>query len=228
MRAIAVLAPVLVLAAAATALFVWRAPSTPSRAGTDTAAGTTPSPAAAAQGDVAASPVAPAIAERTAAAGTPTASARPAGGTAPIGAGASAWPLRGLWPVKAPSTKRGGENVPGEPSVPVRLAFRALWYLGTDPAAEVTWSRAINDANHPEGVRSDLIVDMIDEGYTDNDRPGLADLALIRRRLEILERYAPHAMDEINAQAFEEAYRTLLALYLRLGGEARIPVSQPR
>lgn len=137
--------------------------------------------------------------------------------------GAGAATTLAVWPVSAPRTARAGAAATtGEPLVPVRLAFLALWYLGVDPAAETTWSRAINDPRQAEGVRSDLIVDMVDEGYTDNDRPGLADLALIQRRLEILERYAPHAMDEVNAQAFEEAYRTLLELYLRLGGEARI------
>jgi hypothetical protein len=105
--------------------------------------------------------------------------------------------------------------------VPVRLAFRALWYLGVDPEAEKTWSRAINDPNMPPGVRSDLIVDMIDEGYTDNDHPTKADLPVIRARLEILERYAPYAMDRVNAEAFAEAYRTMLELYIRLGGEPR-------
>ncbi|HEX5054817.1 MAG TPA: hypothetical protein VFZ65_23775 [Planctomycetota bacterium] len=105
--------------------------------------------------------------------------------------------------------------------MPVRVAFRALWYLGVDPAAQATWNRAINDPTLSEGVRSDLIVDMIDEGYTDNERPGPADLPIVRARLEILERRAPYAMDAVNARAFEEAYRDLLALYLRLRGPSR-------
>jgi hypothetical protein len=71
----------------------------------------------------------------------------------------------------------------------------------------------------PEEVRSDLIVDMIDEGYTDNSHPTKADLPVILARLEILERHAPYAMDQVNAAAFEEAYRTMLQLYIRLGGD---------
>jgi hypothetical protein len=126
------------------------------------------------------------------------------------------------WPAwRGGRAARAGAAATAEPSVPVRLAFRALWYLGTDPEAEKTWSRAINDPDMPEGVRSDLIVDMIDEGYTDNDHPTKADLPVIRARLEIIERHAPYAMDRVNARAFEEAYRTLLELYVRLGGEPR-------
>lgn len=128
------------------------------------------------------------------------------------------------WP--SPRVKRDGGPAPqsvGEPAVPIRLAFRALWYLGVDPEAEKTWSRAINDPKTPPGVRRDLIVDMIDEGYSDNDHPTRQDLPTILARLEIIERYAPYAMDEVNAAAFEEAYRVLLDLYIRLGGEPRKP-----
>jgi hypothetical protein len=131
------------------------------------------------------------------------------------------WPI--TWPVarsSAAAAGRANAAGPAEPSVPVRIAFRALWYLGVDPAAESTWSRAINDPSLPDGVRSDLIVDMIDEGYTDNSRPTAADLPTILARLEIVERHAPHAMDDVNRDAFEEAYRHLLDMYVRLGGRA--------
>lgn len=126
-------------------------------------------------------------------------------------------PARISWPAaRARSTAKGSAVSGGEPAVPVRLAFRALWYLGVDPEAERTWSRAINDPSSPPGVRSDLLVDMIDEGYTDNSHPTKADLPLIRARLELIERLAPYAMDQVNADAFEEAYKDLLAMYVRL------------
>jgi hypothetical protein len=105
--------------------------------------------------------------------------------------------------------------------VSARLAFRALWYLGVDPEAERTWAQAINDPHHPEGVRSDLIADMVDEGYTDNDHPTKDDLPLIAARLDILERHAPFARDDVNRRAFEQAYKGLLATYVRLGGLPR-------
>jgi hypothetical protein len=125
------------------------------------------------------------------------------------------------WPVRAVGGATSADVASGEPTVPVKLAFRALWYLGVDPEAEKTWARAINDPTHPPGVRSDLIVDMIDEGYTDNNHPGKEDLPVILARLEIIERHAPYAMDEVNAAAYEEAYRHLLEMYIRLGGEPR-------
>lgn len=124
------------------------------------------------------------------------------------------------WPMR-PANADVSPALVGEPEVPVRLAFRALWYLGVDPEAERTWSRSINDPRHPPGVRSDLIVDMIDEGYTDNNHPTKEDLPVILARLEIIERYAPYAMDQVNADAFEQAYEYLLGLYIRLGGEPR-------
>lgn len=126
------------------------------------------------------------------------------------------------WPVARTAGKAStAAATGGEPSVPVRLAFRALWYLGTDPEAEKTWARAIRDPKMPPDVRWDLIVDMIDEGYTDNSHPTKADLPVILARLEILERHAPHAWDDTSAAAFAEAYRRLLELYVRLGGAPR-------
>ncbi|MBK8975007.1 MAG: hypothetical protein IPM29_03705 [Planctomycetes bacterium] len=128
------------------------------------------------------------------------------------------------WPVtrvRQAAHATGATTANVEPEVPVRIAFRALWYLGVDPEAERTWSRAINDPNSPPGVRSDLIVDMVDEGYSDNSHPTAVDLPTILARLEILERHAPYAMDEVNRVAFENAYGSLLEMYRRLGGTQR-------
>jgi hypothetical protein len=113
-------------------------------------------------------------------------------------AGAS-WPVRALSPLSA--TTAAATAAAATPVVPARIAFRALWYLGTDPEAEITWRRAIDDPAHPPGVRSDLIVDMIDEGYTDNSHPTKDDLPVILARLELIERYAPYAIDRVNAEA---------------------------
>jgi hypothetical protein len=187
-----------------------RAASTASGSGTSTIA-------------EAAEPGAPAPDDRDAAAALPFAGLAADGQPSARAGATHRSEAHAVWPVM--QGRRGARTAAAaataEPSVPVRLAFRALWYLGTDPEAEKTWSRAINDPNMPEGVRSDLIVDMIDEGYTDNDHPTKADLPVIRARLDIIERYAPYAMDRVNAQAFEEAYRTLLELYIRLGGDPR-------
>jgi len=146
------------------------------------------------------------------------------GGVADAPPPASGTPVAPCWPVVGPRLHPAptATAAPADtPAVPARIAFRALWYLGTDPAAETTWRRAIDDPAHPAGVRSDLIVDMIDEGYTDNDHPTQDDLPVILARLELIERYAPYAMDTVNAEAFEVAYRHLLDLYVRLGGAPR-------
>ena len=148
---------------------------------------------------------------------TPTAPANT--GATPFALDDSTVHLAARWPV-APRSRATAGTKTAEPVVPERLAFRALWYLGVDPAAEATWSRAINDLTMPEGVRSDLIVDMIDEGYSDNSHPGKQDLPLILARLQIIERHAPYAIDAVNRRAFEEVYRDLLELYIRLGGAA--------
>ena len=119
--------------------------------------------------------------------------------------------------------RRGPSGSGGTPRVNARLAFRALLYVGVDPEAEKTWMQAINDPNLPAGVRSDLIEDLNDEGYEDPSGNHLTkkDLPLILARLEIIERLAPYAMDKVNADAFEEAYKDLLNMYVRLGGSER-------
>jgi hypothetical protein len=126
------------------------------------------------------------------------------------------WPGRGRT-----ASARATAAAPLEPAVAAELAFKALQYVGVDPEAEQIWRRAIDDPAMPEGVRSDLIEDLNQEGYLDNSQPTKADLPLIRARLELIERLAPFATDPVNAAAFEEAYKDLLAMYLRLGGEPR-------
>lgn len=127
------------------------------------------------------------------------------------------------WPVKTDPTRAGGgaAAATGDPVVHPDLAFSALRYVGIDPEAERTWVRAINDANMPADIRSDLIEDLNEQGYTDNSRPTKEDLPLILARLELIERLAPLATDDVNAAAFEEAYKDLLDMYIRLGGEPR-------
>ena len=123
----------------------------------------------------------------------------------------------------ASAGRRASSEPSGTPRVSARLAFKALLYVGVDPEAEKTWMRAINDPNLPPGVRSDLIEDLNDEGYEDPSGNQITkrDLPLILARLEIIERLAPYAMDQVNADAFEEAYKDLLNMYVRLGGSER-------
>jgi hypothetical protein len=106
------------------------------------------------------------------------------------------------------------------PPVPEELAFEALRRVGSDPAAERTWLEAIHHPMTPPGLRSDLIEDLNEQGYTDNSHPTIDDLPLILERLELIERHLPYETDEVNRAAFEEAYKDLLAMAERLRREA--------
>ncbi len=62
--------------------------------------------------------------------------------------------------------------------------------------------------------RQDLIEDLNEDGISDPKQPVLEDLPLIMARLDLIESLAPEAMDEVNADAFAEAYKDLLNLAL--------------
>lgn len=126
-----------------------------------------------------------------------------------------AWPV-----VEAPRQASRGAPA-AAPAVTPEIAFEALKLVGVDASAETTWRRAIDDPAMPADVRSDLIEDLNQEGFVDNSHPTKDDLPLILARLELIERLAPLAKDEVNAAAFEEAYKDLLAMYERLGGAPR-------
>jgi hypothetical protein len=88
--------------------------------------------------------------------------------------------------------------------------------VGTDPTAEATWVRAINDPNLSPDVRQDLIEDLNEEGFPDPNNVTTADLPLIQSRLALIERLEPDAMDETNAAAFAEAHKDLQEMNDRL------------
>jgi hypothetical protein len=102
-------------------------------------------------------------------------------------------------------------------------AREALGLVGWDPAAEAYWYSAINDPNLPAEERSDLIEDLNEDGISDPRHPTADDLPVIMRRIGLVEALGPDAMDKINADAFDEAYKDLVNL-ARLasgqGGEA--------
>ncbi|HEX5054818.1 MAG TPA: hypothetical protein VFZ65_23780 [Planctomycetota bacterium] len=123
------------------------------------------------------------------------------------------------WPIRTNGKTAGSQPAAAAPVVPVALAFQALRYVGIDRAAESTWLRAIEEPSTPPQVRSDLIEDLNQEGYHDNGRPTKDDLPLLLARLRLIERLAPGAKDEVAASAFAEAYKDLLEMYVRLGGE---------
>lgn len=91
-------------------------------------------------------------------------------------------------------------------------ARAALSLVGADPEAENYWASAINNPNLPAEERKDLIEDLNEDGLSDPHHPGPQDMPLIWNRIQIIEELAPNAMDQVNADAFAEAYKDLLNL----------------
>jgi hypothetical protein len=66
--------------------------------------------------------------------------------------------------------------------------------------------------------RSDLIEDLNEDGFPDPHHVTPDDLPLIESRILLIERLAPEAMDEVNFEAFAEAYKDLVNMYARASG----------
>ena len=92
------------------------------------------------------------------------------------------------------------------------MARVARAFVGMDADAEAYWYGAINNPSLPAKERQDLIEDLNEEGLSDPRRPTADDLPLIVSRLLIIEEVGPGAMDEVNADAFQEAYKDLVTL----------------
>jgi hypothetical protein len=123
--------------------------------------------------------------------------------TAPAKAAAKA-------PTRAASASQGGR--PAKEPLQDPLAREALAFVGADPRADEYWFAAINDPDLPAHERQDLIEDLNEEGLSDPKRPGPGDLPLILTRLQLIEMIGPHAMDQVNADASDEAYQDLWRL----------------
>jgi hypothetical protein len=114
-----------------------------------------------------------------------------------------------------PESPGTGKDAPLDP-----LARMALSMVGADPAAEEYWLAAINDPSLPAEERQDLIEDLNEDGLSDPQHPTEDDLPLILSRLRLIEDVGEEAMDEVNADAFQEAYKDLLNLArLASGGQ---------
>ena len=86
----------------------------------------------------------------------------------------------------------------------------ALSFVGMDPDAEAYWVGAINNPNLSADERQNLIEDLNEDGLSDPKHPGPEDLPLILNRIQLIEQLAPYAMDQVNADAFAEAYKDLV------------------
>jgi hypothetical protein len=103
------------------------------------------------------------------------------------------------------------------------MAREALALVGVDPAAEAYWNAAINDPDLSGHERQDLIEDLNEEGLSDPKNPAPEDLPVILSRLQLIEAQGLYAMDQVNADAFAEAYKDLINLANRaLGGGEQV------
>jgi hypothetical protein len=118
-------------------------------------------------------------------------------------------------PAPSPAQQKKGAKPPRQDP----MARVALSLVGVDPNAEEYWALAINDPTLSGSEREDLIEDLNEEGFVDPKNPTLDELPLIMSRLDIIEEYAPSAIDEVNARSFAEAYKDLLNMYVRLTGQ---------
>jgi hypothetical protein len=114
-----------------------------------------------------------------------------------------------------------------EPVVPIEVARVALGFVGQDPEAEDVWVEAINDPALSPKERQDLIEDLNEEGFPDPKNVTPDDLPLIVSRIELIEELGPDAMDEVNADAFAEAYKDLTNMLDKIDAELRAEEEEP-
>lgn len=99
-----------------------------------------------------------------------------------------------------------------KPSAQDPAARAALYDVGWDAEANAYWESAINDPSLPANERKDLIEDLNEDGLSDPRHPSPEDLWLIASRVAMIEELAPFAMDDVNYDAFAEAYKDLINL----------------
>jgi hypothetical protein len=116
----------------------------------------------------------------------------------------------------APATSKPRKQ---KPPIEDPKAREALRLVGADMAATEYWVTAINNPKLGREERKDLIEDLNEDGFTDKKRPSLDDLPLIETRIALIEMLAPSAMDEVNTDAFQEAYKDLTKMRSRLTGQ---------
>ena len=113
-------------------------------------------------------------------------------------------------------TPKAAQTTPGTPPAQDVLqdpvARVALAFVGADPDAEMYWYEAINNPSLSAHERQDLIEDLNEDGLTDPHNPTADDLPLILNRIQIIEDVVWDAMDEVNTDAFLEAYKDLVNL----------------
>ncbi|MSU21579.1 MAG: hypothetical protein EXS30_09310 [Pedosphaera sp.] len=103
-----------------------------------------------------------------------------------------------------------------DPAVKQQIGRIALSLVGLDADADQVWLWAINDRSLSANTRKDLIEDLNEDGFPDPKNPTMDDMPLIENRIELIEEFAGNAMDDVNFAAFQEAYKDLVNMWLRL------------
>ena len=111
---------------------------------------------------------------------------------------------------------QAGQSQGGQQEIQDPAAREALAFVGDNPDADEYWAAAINNPDIPADERRELIEDLNQDGFADPKNLGTEDLPLIVNRLRLIEDLAPYAMDDINADAFLEAYKDLVKMYVRV------------
>ena len=110
------------------------------------------------------------------------------------------------------------EAVDEEPKAKAERARVALFMIGYDREADAVYIELINDPSVSANDRHNLIEDLNEEGFPDPDNPTLDDLPMIEYRIALIDDEAPYAMDQTNADAFQEARKDLVNMVNRLRG----------
>ncbi|MGZ4963391.1 MAG: hypothetical protein ACXWC8_12620 [Limisphaerales bacterium] len=80
------------------------------------------------------------------------------------------------------------------------LAREAMALVGVDPAAEKYWMDAINDPSLPKSERQDLVDDLNEGGFPDPHHPTPEDIAIIMKRLDLLERLGDKVPPDLQSE----------------------------
>jgi hypothetical protein len=103
-----------------------------------------------------------------------------------------------------------------DPAKKEPFARLALNYVGADNQATELYLKAINDPGLTPDHRKNLIEDLNQDGFGDLKNLSPRDLPLIQNRLALIEKLAPQTADAVNAAAFKEAYKDLVAMRERI------------
>lgn len=107
------------------------------------------------------------------------------------------------------------------------FARLALSFAGADTQATDFYTQTINDRVLTGSHRSNLIEDLNEDGFPDPRNLTAEDLPLVVNRIALIEQLAPDAMDKVNADAFQEAYKDLVNMRAKITGQPPTSIILP-